>query len=152
MWKQFVSKEGRFSVRLPGMPTEEIGFINIPNGKIDVRIYTLDQVKNSGIMYMFSYSDYPQEYLNNTDPESILNGARDGAVIKSKGALLFEKGITKGGLKGRELKIKIGEDMIIRGHIYIFKNRLYQITAISKDDKKSIRVIKRYIDSFRHLL
>lgn len=150
-WKQFVSKDGKFTVSIPGQPIEEVQSFTLPkspNMIINAHMYTLDQLKEKGVIYMFSYSDYPQENVSNTDPETLLNGARDGAVIKSKGTLLFEKPIAKGRLKGRELKVKIEENMIIRGRIYIFKNRLYQTMAISKDDKKSFRSIKRYLDSF----
>lgn len=142
-------------MQVPGLPIGQNGTLtipNIPNATIDAHMYTVNQEKEQGIIYMFSYADYPKGYITSANLEIVLDGAREGALANSKATLLHEEKITKGRLRGRELKAAVGKDMIIRGRMYLFNNRLYQAITISRsDNRKAYKYITKFLDSFRLL-
>ena len=51
-----------------------------------------------------AYADYPAQLINSTDPQKILDGARNGAVTNVKGRLVSETSIDFHGLPAREVR------------------------------------------------
>ncbi len=147
-WKEFQSKEGGFSVLLPGAPVEEKQAVQTELGPIEVRTFTFGLKENVGA-YVVSFNDYPVELVKQSDPQKMLDGARDGAVRTVKGRLLSEKKITLDGAPGRELRIEAPGTLVIQSRIYLVKNRLYQILAVTQKEKAADAEITKFRDSFK---
>ncbi len=96
-WEEFSSSEGAFSILMPGAPTEHTNTVNTAVGPIDAYFFLLEQ---KDIAYMVGYSDYPDTVVQKTNPDAILEGARNGAVANVQGKLLKELIISLNGYPG----------------------------------------------------
>ena len=129
-WKKFSSSEGRFSVLIPGVPTEKIIKVNTKAGIVDLHILQLEGTEFNYLAV--SYGDYPKETVTKENINKILDGARDGAVSNVHGKLISELIITLDNYPGREIKVEIpnGKHILI-SRIYLVRNRLYSISLIT---------------------
>jgi hypothetical protein len=146
-WKTFTSDEGSFSVSFPGSPQQDVQNVNTAVGAI--AMYTF-MVEKSDSAYMVAYSDYPPSLVNETPPDVILSGARDGAVANVQGRLLNEVFISLQGHMGREITVETaGAEAFARVRIYLVGNRMYQIMALtSTEDASKDEDITNYLNSF----
>src|SRR5207249_253984 len=56
-WSVYSSKDGGFSIMMPGMPKEEVSTQEVPNlGKAQIHVFV---VKDESGFYMASYVEYP---------------------------------------------------------------------------------------------
>jgi hypothetical protein len=146
-WTEFKSKDGNFSVLLPGTPTESVQTLTAQSEQIDVQFYTLT---TGNTAYMVSYSDYPASIFQTTPIKSILDGARDGAVKNSQGRLINETDIVLGTYPGRELNVESSDGTnVMRAHLFVVKERLYQVIVITAKGRASSPDLKKFLDSFQ---
>jgi hypothetical protein len=148
-WEEFSSREGAFSVLMPGRPTEKSQKANTPAGAIEIHLFALEQ---GGFAYIVGYNDYPEAIVRAANVDKMLDGARDGAVSNTQGKLLSELIISMDKYSGRELRIEAPDGKhTTRVRIYMVKNRLYQALVVtSKEDSYSSDVTK-FLDSFKLL-
>ena len=108
-WQTFTSKEGRFSVALPGKPTEETKQVPTPGGKKKaLHVFVLASAADQ--IYHLNYSDYSKEAIQeDKNKETAFDAIRDGNVKAFKGKLVSDKKIAVGTGKkaGRELLIEL---------------------------------------------
>ena len=91
------SSGGRFSALFPGTPQEQTHEVNLPGGQSTTLYQIWVSLENDNIAYTVMYNDYPDEY-SKTDPQTILEGARDGAT---KGrTLMDDEVISLNGIQG----------------------------------------------------
>lgn len=148
-WEEFSSSEGAFSILMPGTPTEQTKTVNTAVGPIDAYFFLLER---KDIAYMVGYSDYPDTVVQKTNPDAILEGARNGAVANVQGKLLNELIISLNGYPGRELKIEpAGGKGTIKAKIFIVGNRLYQVMVVTPKEKAFSKNVRRFLDSFKFL-
>ncbi|MBN1431094.1 MAG: hypothetical protein JXB07_22180 [Anaerolineae bacterium] len=140
---EFVSDEGKFSVLMPGTPTEET---QTTTDGTDIHMFS---VEDWGDAYLVGYSDFPQDIIEGTDAEMLLDFARDGAA--GDGTILSETSITINGYPGRALEIDSSDDdIVLYANIYLVDNRLYQVIVTSGDGTRSAKV-SEFLDSFKLL-
>jgi|GEM_PF-643709 len=138
-WQTFSSKEGGFSLLLPGQPKEQRQPINTATGSVDAIMY-ITEVGNTA--FGAGFSDFPGS-ASNVDPQQVLAGARDGAAKNVNGTVVDEKPIELAGHPGLEIAVEIPAAAAVpggamyRGRIYLVGNRLYQViyVALKNDDK-----------------
>ena len=146
-WKPLTSKEGGFSVVMPGNPNDGKRQVKTPAGTIEVNFY-LAEVKDQG-SYVVVFSEFPAAALQGGTDDKRLDNARDGAVASAKGKLKSEKKITLAGHPGRELLID-GEAMTgVRTRIFAVKNRLYQTMAAGSKTFLQAKETNQFLDSFK---
>jgi hypothetical protein len=150
-WKEFSSKEGRFSVQLPGRPVEKVQPSDSPFGKVDIHAFTLQTFAYYTIMYI----DYPQ-HDGIKDARAYFNGVRVGSLRATNGELLEEKDADRGGYPGRYFKARLGNGYVNRVRLYLVKNRAYLVSFVafekegSPDSSKfNEQVAARFLDSFK---
>jgi len=86
-WKEFVSKEGLFSVLLPGTPVPKTQRVGSTDGPLDYFAYTLQTETHS---YFIAYVDFPEVPDDARGVKKILDGGRDGAIATINGKLISE--------------------------------------------------------------
>jgi hypothetical protein len=146
-WKPLTSKPGKFMVLMPGEPKEQTQEVPTPAGKIKVTMYI---VEKDAIAYFASYNDYPPELVQKSDAETMLNGARDGAVANVKGKLTDEKKIKIDAYPGRDISFEaLGGMFVARSRIYLVKDRLYQVMVLAPKANGLPKEIDKYLDSFK---
>jgi hypothetical protein len=148
--QEFKSEAGKFSVMTPVALKEQTQTMDMKVGKIVSHMFLGNF---GGIGYGVGYSDYPEEAVRKSDPEKILDGARNGAVSNVNGKLVMETKITLEGNPGRELivdaKSTQGEDLTIKSRLFLVKNRLYVVMAAAKKGKVAFSELDKFLQSFK---
>ena len=150
--QEFKSEAGRFAVMTPVTLEKSTNNLKTEAGPIDLHLFAgqLDD-----IAYVVAYSDYPPEKAPADYAEKMLDGARNGSVGNTQGQLVSETKISLTDYPGRELVIETrGEDRppsIVKGRMFMVKNRLYQITVVAPRGKAGDKIIDDFLQSFKLL-
>jgi hypothetical protein len=120
--------------------------VNTAVGPIDAHMFVASPDPN--IAYIVSYSDYPEEMVKKSDPQKMLDGARDGAAKNVNGKIESEKKIKIDGHPGRDFVIAT-ERFQIRDRIYMVGSRLYQVMLVGSKDVISGKDAEKFIESFK---
>lgn len=143
-WR-FVTPEGStFAVEMPGDPKEQVGLLNTPLGRVDLR--RLEAVVG-GRTFFAQSCDLP---THGGAAAAKLDAARDHVLRETKGRLLDETAAILDGSEGRAIAVAIGErTMWLR--TYVDGPRIYQIGVVgtgepTADDRRffaSLRLSER---------
>jgi hypothetical protein len=148
-WKEFESKEGGFSVQMPGPPAEKRQTFNTQVGSVDARFFTVEADRGSSV-FMVVYGDYPEALMATEDRNILLDAARDGAVGNIQGTLLSERAISIGDHPGRELQVQSSDGKLaLQIRIYLVRNRQYQVVMVSPKSTPSTADRDRFFNSFK---
>ena len=103
-WQEYTISDGEFFVKLPAEPQEKNQQISSDYGNLNMRMLTLTDGNTN---YTVTFTDYPSTALLNTNMDTLLNNARDGALKNTSGKLISEKNIKYENFPGKEIKPKI---------------------------------------------
>jgi hypothetical protein len=151
--QEFTSEEGGFSVASP-LPLEESSqSIDTTLGPIEVHFFMAEEGSRA---YMVGYSDYPQDFVDQSDPEAMLDGARDGAVGNINGKLVSEiKVLLEDRYPGREIVVTAmvdnDQEGTLKERMFLVGNRLYQIMVIAPSGEMSVQEMNEFINSLELL-
>ncbi len=150
--KEFKSEAGNFSVMTPAPLQDSVQQVETPSGEVALHLFT---GQADEIAYVLGYCDYSPELAKLDYAERMLDGARDGAVENTKGKLIAESSISLEGHPGREIVVQIAREdqppMILKGHFFMVKNRLYQVTVVSPRSRAQDKAIDDFLQSFKLL-
>ena len=146
----YVSEEGGFQIMTPLPLEESTQSVDSELGPIEVHFFMAEL---SNRAYMVGYSDYPEDFIAQSDPQVLLDGARDGAVGNINGKLVSEFKISLADqYPGRELVVTalLDEDTegTLKGRMYLVNNRLYQIMVVAPSGDMSTQAMDDFINSF----
>jgi hypothetical protein len=155
-WKEFVSKEGGFKVKMPGVPSEVSQPIETKAGSAVGHLHNLI---TKTAEYVVGYIVFAQD-LETLQPSKVtLDGIRDHTLAKENGKLLSEQDTSAAGHPGRALVIEVS-DGIFHDRYFLVGNRLYTVTVFtptakgrSEADTEGIRraqesLANRFLNSF----
>ncbi len=94
-----------------------------------------------------SYADHPSGGRGG-DPESILNKLRDGAITNLKGQLVSETRITLKGVPGRELKVSLPKNYLVRMRLYLAGSRQYSLMIVVLANNYDTPEVRKFFGSF----
>jgi hypothetical protein len=122
-WKEFTSKEGRFTVLFPGTPTKNDKNLDTPAGPVATHGF---MAQSDVSAYYLSYSEFPKAgVLTPQDQKEMLDSSRNQAI--SDGAkLISEADVSVAGALGRELLAE-KNGMILRARFAYVNGRLYNL-------------------------
>jgi hypothetical protein len=144
----FKNDAGKFTVVAPVEMKESSQSVDTAVGKVDIYMFAGD---GGNISYIIAYSDYPPAVAN-ADVQSVLDGARNGAVSNSNGTLTGETKITLDGYPGREFtmdtKDSTGRDITAKARIYLVGVRLYQVLSMAVKGDALISNMDPFLNSF----
>lgn len=127
-WKEFVSQEGRFSVRMPAPPKLNRQEADTPSGKVPSYLYVAEDRAGG---YMVGYADFPNYSESPDFVRAVLDGVRDKVLASAPGMrLLSEKEITVEGHAGRELLVTNGY-LLFRAETFLARGRSYQLLLVT---------------------
>lgn len=148
-WKEYVSREGEYSIRIPlGRENDVSQDAPLPNGgKTKVSAHTVDAGPTG--TFQIAFNDYPAEAVMATTAERLLNDTKNGFMLTQKGArILGEKKISLGAYPGLEVRIEETNGFgLLR--IYIVKNRSYILVAGGPGKRVSSDDVAKFFDSFK---
>jgi hypothetical protein len=82
------------------------------------------------------------------DPETLLEGGREGAAENLNGVVVSDKPITLGGYPGTEFVVEAPGDLIYTARVYVVNDRLYQILFLAPKDQIDQFDVQAFFDSF----
>jgi hypothetical protein len=152
-WKEFVSREGVFTVLLPGTPMRHSQQTESPAGPQDYFTYTL---QTQAAAYFIAYVDFPEVPNDERGVQKILDGGRDGAVATINGKLISETDISLKTIPGRALAVE-GATELLKARIYLAGLRLYLVMIVANKDQLASpetsslfnASVERYFGSFK---
>ena len=155
-WKEFVSKEGGFKIKMPGLPSEVTQPIEMKTGTVVGHFHNL---VTKTAEYVVGYTEFARDMETFQPSKNTLDAIRDRALAKESGKLLSEQDISVAGHPGRALVMEVS-DGVFRDKYFLVANRLYTVTvftptvkARSEGDTAQIRraqesVANAFLDSF----
>jgi hypothetical protein len=132
---ELASDQGEFSVKIPegfSNPEESTMPLETAAGKLNMKVFTSS--KGEGAVFMTAYIDYPDSAFRNGE-ETMLDGAREGALKNLNGQVVRQESKTLDGNPGRSVTFtgKSGAtDVFGRVDYYLVKPRLYQVLFLSQ--------------------
>lgn len=148
--REFTSAGGGFSIRAPMALEETVQLIETEAGPIELHMYLAESGPEAWVV---GYSDYPQEIVAATDPATMLDGAVEGAAANVQGELVSVAPLSYAEHPGRDLTIRApaanGQVSIIRGHMFLVGNRLYQVMAVVPPGQENSRKVTDFLQSFQ---
>lgn len=144
-FEPFESVEGRFSVSMPGEPEKITQTVSHAAGELD---FTMFSAGSKEVGFVVGYSDYPEEIIYSTDPKTLLDGARDGAVTNVQGELLNEKVLDVYGSPAREIEVNVQDKGILTARLILVDRRFYQVMTMFPPDEQDINMMMDFFDSF----
>jgi hypothetical protein len=130
-WAPFSSPKGNFKAVFPAQPQESVQSIQTELGEIPYTTY-MSEIDNGNIAFGVAYNDYPPAILQ-ADPQTVLDGGRDGAKQNLGGTVVSETQMTYRGNPGREFTILgevQGQKLFYHTRIFLIGTRLYQLQIV----------------------
>ncbi|MBW4560488.1 MAG: hypothetical protein KME32_04875 [Mojavia pulchra JT2-VF2] len=153
-WKLFTAPDGRFSVLMPGVPIRNTQSQKTYMGEVNLELFVAQPPKQE-VAYVVVYNEFPHDYAQMTDPQAILNNARDLALMTTKSNLIRQRNIrSTNGHLGKEIEYVNSAGKVTKTRMFFAQGRLYQVMAItSKKQHKSLaKTITGYLNSFHVVL
>ncbi|MEA5582646.1 hypothetical protein VB620_15000 [Nodularia harveyana UHCC-0300] len=149
-WQVYTAPDGGFTVLMPGQPEKDTQIQKTYMGEINLEMFVAEPPKQQ-VAYLVVYNDFPYSYGEITDPEVILNNARDMALKTTRSNLIRQGQVrTYSGIPGKEIEYVNTGGKITRNRMYVLNGRLYQVMAITskKQQRTLAKTITGYLNSF----
>ena len=154
-WTTFTSRDGGFSILMPGTPRE--GTQPLVLGIVTAKIHLFDKEYNSTLNYEIGYVDIPAYYMRNVDPNQLLDYLREGLFKDKYVTVHSEKESWLGDHPGREIVYEESSSKSETGRyyvamrIYMVHNRLYMLAVDSTDENTVVEDTQKFLQSFQLL-
>ena len=143
-WPTFTSTEGRFSVLMPGMPTEKTETVDDEQGPYTSHLFSWREDPER--IYFIGWVDYEPDFDFNRLAEMEAN--RDNFVKGVNGKLLSSHRVNIDGYPVMEFTTETAEK-IFKSRVYIVGRRPYQIVIGSPKGIDDSAHIERFFNSFK---
>jgi hypothetical protein len=139
---KFTSKEGAFTVKLPGEPKQTDQDSNSGLGPTVLHMFVVE--RNAGkYAYLVGYSDYASQMDSAKTLENVI-----AAQAKSiNGKITADKKVTLNGWPGRMVTIE-GDAVVFLSGAYVAETRLYQIIFVMQKGDTPPPDTAEFFDSF----
>lgn len=147
--KEHTSREGGFSVRVPGDMREAVKSVTRDGKAGTQRTYTCSP--DPKVTYLVLVRDRPDLVEAGSEAvEKELEAAPRLAAQALKGKLLGEKPITLGEHPGREFQVECKEGLY-RARVYVVGGRLYEVTVLAPREVATSKTADEYLQSLKLL-
>jgi hypothetical protein len=133
---------GGFSVRVPVPPHED----EVESAPLTMHVF--ESVAKGDVVYTVAYTDYPADFPAASDPDRLLDAARDALVESQGGTLTFEARIALDtSTPGRELAIRRG-DRAVTVRLYATGLRVFELSVAAPENADVAGPRAAFFDSF----
>jgi hypothetical protein len=126
-WKEFVSNEGGFKIKMPGVPSEVSQPVDNKPGSAVAHFY---QLVTKTAEYVVGYTTVGRDLETFQPSKLTLDSIRDSSLAKENGKLLSEQDISAAGHPGRAMVMEVS-DGVFRDRYFLVGNRLYTVTVFT---------------------
>jgi hypothetical protein len=142
-WKAYRYPSDGFSASFPADPEVQKKNVDTKSGAVEMRSY---MTQSGAAALLVGVCDYGTR-IAGTEPKSLLQGAKAGALANSKTHLISEKKIMFGIFEGIEFEAE-SDAAHISARIYLVGHALYQtVVAVPRGNNYPDTV--RFLDSFQ---
>lgn len=145
-WKEFVSEEGGFKVKLPILPTRTVSKVEMAFGKADV---TQFRVITRTTGFIVGFVEFPSGISDVEEIEMRYDLARDSLLETGKDRLISEKNISLNNFAGREFVIQSAQ-LVQTVRIFIINQRMFTLIGVTPPNLKAANQasINKFLNSF----
>jgi hypothetical protein len=145
-WTEFRPQGADYAIEMPGEWKLTTETINTPLGPLKANMagVSLDQRA-----FMTMWIAYPEEAIRNRPVETMLDGARDGAVANVKGTLRNEARIIVSNLPAREIIIDAPNNLVVIQRYFVLRNMLIQAVTAGMRGVETQADTRRFLDSMK---
>jgi pilus assembly protein CpaB len=149
-WKKYTSKEGRFSILMPGevLPLNTSDFDPKSGAQIEMHVFRASRPDVGECVV--TYMDLPDNVVRE-GPIQLLNDRAQSLAEGIPGSKLLDgapKPIQLGHYEGRELHLQLSDGKIDCRRLYLVKNRLYQVAVTGAKVDPTSKDVTKYFKSF----
>lgn len=137
-WFKLAPIGGGFSVMMPVKPEEQVK----TGDELTLHLFI---VETRSAIYLVSYGDYAPSSRIDVEAELIAN--RDGFARSLSATVIDTKKITKDGRQGLEFTAQ-NDSTFITSRLYMFGNRIHQISIAVPSGRRDNLNIDRFLASF----
>jgi hypothetical protein len=144
---ELVSEQGHFSIIFPGEPTYSVEDVETAMGKLKMHTYLFEESIDAA--YMVAYIDYPDDLVEESDNDILLEAALEGA-LGSWGIDIDEvkrETTWHSGYKGIFCNEK-NDDTHAAYEVILAENRLYQLAILQYGKPIAKKTLSTFYDSF----
>ncbi|MFQ3587540.1 MAG: hypothetical protein SNJ76_07740 [Fimbriimonadaceae bacterium] len=149
-WREYRSREGRFSVQMPALPAENRQDQRTDAGEIAVH---MAYATYRGWVFFVAYNDFPMDLGPDSSRRQTIDSAAQGIMRSRDDAKLIRRTDFRWqNHPAVDVTFEFGPpdsrgQVVWRG--ILVENRLYQIMVLSTNGAPGEQETKRFIDSFR---
>lgn len=145
-WKEFVSEEGGFKVKMPILPTRTVSKVEMAFGKADV---TQFRVITRTAGFFVGFVEFPSVISDKEEIEMRYDLARDSLLATGKDKLVSEKAITLNNFAGREFVIQSAQ-LIQTVRVFIVNQSMFTLIGATAPSFKAANQtsINKFLNSF----
>jgi hypothetical protein len=146
-FKEFTSKEGKFTVLMPGAPKEKKQSSTAFGKTFDLYQFSVELGDRA---YVAAYQ--VDENYTKLKPEMIektYDSIRDGAVKGFKGKVLSDQKIKLADKSAREFQVTVPDIGVYRSRVVIIGNRMYQVSVLAPKDVALSKESDKFLDSLK---
>ncbi|WP_299116963.1 hypothetical protein [uncultured Winogradskyella sp.] len=152
-WHKVKDAYAAYIINFPNQPEKGLTDVPTEKGTVKMHTYTLQSSNDANLVYMSSYTKYPNSFFPNKLESSekqneVLDNSVDGAVTNTNGSLVSEKKIVFNGYRGRMIKIALEGDYIIQMKVVLVGIKLYLAQVIYQKEDEGNKNANRFFDSF----
>lgn len=143
LWSTFTSAAGRFSVLMPGKPTDKTETVQTEHGPYTSHVVALRDTKNT---FLIGWVDYHPSFNFHRQVELEMN--RDVFVSDLKAKLVYTRDMVIDGYQAIEFTAETA-DKVYTSRIYMVGRRPYQIAIGSPKGENDSVAVDRFLNSFK---
>jgi hypothetical protein len=143
-WVRFTSGLGRFSVLMPGTPTNQVETTQSEHGPYTTHLFILKDTPPS--IYLIGWVDYDPSFNFNRQAE--LEANRDNFVKGINATLLTSSPTTIDGYQAIEFVAET-TDRVFKSRVYLVGRRPYQIVIGTPKGQDDSAQTSRFFNSFK---
>lgn len=142
-WQEFIQTQGKFTVLMPGVPTEQTDILETPAGNLEFKEFVTERPTSK---FVVAYSDYAATaQLGN--PQAVLANVRDSLVKRIGGRLLSERPTGLNIYPGTEIKLEVSAQTLTL-RLFLVERRLYIVGAGQQNPGEPSEEIAKFFNSF----
>lgn len=145
-WKEYASREGKFTILLPGEPTTGYRPINTDSPSSITYVINLQTPTTA---YIIAYFDIPDPLTDSGKIKKLIDETRDRIIKLYSLKLQSESDLSQLNYSGRMLRMRTQDGKTFLTRILLVKQRIYHLSIVLLANQKESGDAEKYFESFK---
>ncbi len=145
-WQEFTAGDGKFSILMPGAPSEYAELVNSTAGETNSHAVVFD---GQGYHYEVTYIDYPLKLFQVINFDAAVENWRHALVGTVGYKVLGDYAVLMNEHEGREMRVEVnGGEASVCWRIFAVRNRLYILQVSAPEEEAFSQDADKFFASF----